>query len=37
MKWLIENNFEFDEHTFGYAAENSNLDNMKWLLEKMPI
>jgi hypothetical protein len=33
MKWLSENNFEHNFHTFTRAVMNGNLDDMKWLLE----
>jgi hypothetical protein len=29
MKWLLENNFTYDNEIFEAAAKNGNLDNMK--------
>ena len=34
MKWLKDNNFQWDANTFIAAAKNGNLDNMKWLWDK---
>lgn len=31
MKWLLENNFRWDEDTFSAAVENGNLEILKWL------
>src|ERR1700730_12170738 len=33
MKWLLKNQFPYNEETFESAAKNGNLDNMKWLFK----